>query len=134
MAALVNRDDVLAAGRVAAEAGMLDTCVIRRRTGEASDEWGAVAETWTQLYSGKCRVQHRDVQAQEEIAGEARLLMVRLEVHLPMSVVGLEPEDEVLITASRSDPDLPGRVFTIRDLAHGTEKTARRIGVVERTS
>ncbi|WP_145830909.1 DUF6093 family protein [Actinoplanes teichomyceticus] len=130
----MNRAETLAAGRAAAEAGMVDTCIIRRPAGETTDEWGNTTPTWTQLYAGRCRVQQQSVQAQEERTGEARLLMVRLEIQLPMSVTGLEPEDQVEITASAHDPDLPGRTFVVRDLAHGTEKTARRIGVVERTS
>lgn len=124
----------LAQGRKAIEARMVDACVIRRPSGETTDQWGNISPTYTEIYQGKCRVQQQGVQAQEQLAGEARLLMVRLEIQLPMTVTGLEPEDQVEIIASAFDPDLPGRVFTIRDLAHGTEKTSRRIGVVERTS
>lgn len=130
----MSLDDFLARGRAAAESLMVDACTIRRQTDEDTDEFGNIIPSWVYLYSGKCRVQQPVAQAAEEMAGQARLLMVRLEVQLPMSVAGLEPEDEVFITASVNDPDLPGRVFTIRDLAHGTHKTARRIGVVERTS
>lgn len=131
----MSRASVLARGRAAAEAGMVDACTIRRSTGETTDPVsGVVTPTWQQLYAGKCRVQQKSIQAEDEDAGEARLLMVRLEVQLPMSVTDLEPDDQVLITASESDPDLPGRVFTIADLFHKTHATARRIGVVERTS
>jgi hypothetical protein len=66
--------------------------------------------------------------------GEAALVLLRLEVQLPMSVVGLAEGDEVTITASTLDPDLVGRVFVVRDLAHKTHATARRVGVVEKTS
>lgn len=130
----MSRASVLARGRAAAEAGMVDACTIGRQSGEATDQWGNVTPTWTQLYAGKCRVQQTAALAQEETVGESRLLMVRREIQLPMSVTGLEPDDQVLITASATDPDLPGRTFIVRDLAHGTDKTARRVGVVERTS
>jgi hypothetical protein len=131
----VFRDDVLARGRAAAEARMVDACTIRRRNGETTDQnTGEITPTYDQLYQGKCRVQQEAMQAQQQDAGEAYLLMVRLEVHLPIAVTGLQPDDEVKITASISDPDLPGRTFYIRDLAHASEKTARRVGTVERTS
>lgn len=126
---------VLARGRAAAEALMVDACTIRRATGEAgSDDDGNVAETYEQIYVGKCRVQQTSAQAAQEDVGEDFQLMLRLEVHLPMSVTGLEAGDEVAITASAHDPDLVGRVFLVRDLAHKTYATARRIGVTERTS
>jgi hypothetical protein len=126
---------VLARGRAAAEALMVDACSIRRKTGETTGAGGYVTPTYgAPLYTGKCRVQQAAAQAQQQDPGEAYVLMLRLEVQLPMSVTGLEPEDEVTITASVHDEDLVDRVFLIRDLAHATHKTARRVQVVERTS
>lgn len=128
-------ESVLTRGRAAAEALMVDACVIRRRTGETTDDDGNVTPTYgPDLYSGKCRTQQPNAQAAQADVGEDYQLLLRLEVHLPMSVVGLEVGDEVMITASVYDPDLPGRVFLVRDLAHKTHATARRLGVTERTS
>ncbi|MFF0823059.1 DUF6093 family protein [Micromonospora haikouensis] len=125
---------VLARGRAAAEARMRDACRIRRATGETTDDDGNVIRTYgPDLYVGKCRVQQTSAQAAQEDVGEDFQLMLRLEVHLPMSVTGLEVGDEVTVTASQHDPDLPGRVFLVRDLAHKTHATARRVGVTERT-
>jgi hypothetical protein len=39
----------------------------------------------------------------------------------------------VTITTSVNDPDLTGRVFAVNELAHKTEATSRRIGVIEVT-
>jgi hypothetical protein len=131
----VSRAAVLARARIAAEAGMADTCTIRRRTGETTDEAnGTITPTWASLYAGKCRVQQAQAQAEPRDAGEAHLLLLRLEVQLPMSVTGLQVGDEVTITAAAYDADLPGRVFLVRDLAHKTDATARRVQVTERTS
>lgn len=114
---------------------MVDACTIRRRNGETTNpNTGEITPTYDLLYQGKCRVQQQAMQAQQQDAGQAYLLMVRLEVHLPIAVTGLQPDDEVQITTSITDPDLPGRTFYIRDLAHASEKTARRVGTVERTS
>lgn len=126
---------VLARGRAAAELLMVDACTIRRKTGETTTAGGVVTPTYgAALYTGKCRVQQAAAQAQQQDPGEAFVLMLRLEVQLPMSVTGLQTEDEVTITASAHDPDLVGRVFLIRDLAHATHKTSRRVQVLERTS
>lgn len=135
-------DDLLARGRAAAEALMVDTCTIRRRTGETTGPGGVVTPTYEVLYGpdiepyrGRCRIQQpQSGQSVPETPGEAYVLMVRLVLQLPMAVAGLQTEDEVTIESSRNDPDLPGRVFLLRDLAHKTHATARRIGVQERTS
>lgn len=124
---------VLARGQRAAKRRMVDTCTIRRSTGDTTDpNTGVVTATWKQLYAGRCRVQHGLAQAAQHDTGQDSLLLVRLQVHLPMTVVGLEVNDQITITTSR-DPDLVGRVFLVRDLFHKTDATARRVGVTERT-
>ena len=131
----MSRENVLARGRQAAEASFVDTCTIRRRTGTTTDpDTGQTTPTYSNLYSGTCRVQQKQAQANQADVGEAYLLMLMFEVQLPMSVTGLRTEDEITITASAHDPDLPNRVFLIRELAHKTDATARRVGVQERTS
>jgi hypothetical protein len=130
----MSRASVLARGRAAAEAGMVDACTIRRRAaGGATDpDTGYPTQTWTDLYAGKCRVQQAQAQAGREDVGEDRLLLLRLEVQLPMTVTGLQVGDEITIATSQ-DPDLPGRVFLVHDLAHKTDATARRVQCLERT-
>lgn len=131
----MSRAAVLARARIAAEAGMEDTCVIRRRTGETTDPTsGVVTPTRVGVYTGKCRMQHSVAQSQQHDVGEDFVLLQRIELQLPMSVVGLEVGDEVTMTASAYDPDLPGRVFLVRDLFHKTNATARRVQLTERTS
>jgi hypothetical protein len=130
----MTRAILLAQGRKAAEQGMVDACTIRRLTGQSTDSFsGVVTDTWLDLYAGKCRVQQAQAQAQQHDAGQDYLLLLRLELQLPMSVVGLQVGDEITITASAHDPDLVGRVFLSHDLAHKTEATARRVQVTERT-
>lgn len=130
----MTRGTVLARGRAAAEQGMVDACTIRRVASVTTDPLtGATTPTWTDLYAGKCRVQQHQAQAQREDVAEDHLLLLRLEVQLPMSVTSLEVGDEITMTSSAHDPDLPGRVFLIHDLAHKTEATARRVQCVERT-
>ncbi|MET0521476.1 MAG: DUF6093 family protein [Jiangellaceae bacterium] len=130
----MSRAGVLARGQRKAEAGMDDRCLIRIRTGETVDQNTAeVVPTYDTIYEGKCRVQQTNIQAAEEDAGQAALLMVRLQLQLPVSATGIEPDMDVDITASR-DPDLIGRPYVVRDLFHKTDATSRRIGIIERTS
>lgn len=126
---------VLARGRVAAENLMTDSAVIRRVTGSTTDpSSGVITPTYSTIYTGKARVQQPKAQGAQANVGEASLILLRLEVQLPMSVVGLQEGDQVTITASANDPDLVNRVFTIRDLGHKSHATARRVQVTEKTS
>lgn len=132
----MSRASALARGRLAAEAGMRDTCSIRRELGTAVDDnTGDETIVWEQLYVGKCRVQQRsEANSQQETPGEDYQLLQRVELQLPMSVTGLREADEVTITAAVADPDLAGTVYLIRDLFAKTDATARRVGVTRRTS
>lgn len=132
----MSRADVLARGRAAAEAGMTDTCTIRRRTGVATDpDTGATVPAYLSPdpYAGKCRVQQHQASADRKDVGQDFLLILSLEVQLPVSVTGLQVGDEITITAATYDSDLVGRVFKIHDLAHKSEPTARRVQCIERT-
>jgi hypothetical protein len=130
----MSRDSVLDRGRTGAEAGMVDACTIRRITGESTNpDTGAVVRTYATQYTGECRVQQAKAAANQQDAGEDYVLLLRLEVQLPMSVTGLEVGDEITITASAHDADLSDRVFLIRDLAHKTHATSRRVQCIERT-
>jgi 3'-phosphoadenosine 5'-phosphosulfate sulfotransferase len=129
----MSRAALVVRAQAAAEAGMVDACTIRRKTGKATDDFsGVVTPTWVSLYAGKCRVQHSRPQSEQYDAGEDYQLQLRLILQLPMSVTGLEVGDQVTITASQ-DPDMVGRVFLTRDLFHKTDASARRIGVTEGT-
>lgn len=133
----MSRASAIERGRTAAELGMVDACTIRRRsTGGTTDpDTGSptVAYLSPNPYAGKCRVQQAQASANQQDVGEDNLLLLRLEVQLPMTVVGLEVGDEITITSSARDPDLVGRLFRIHDLAHKTDATARRVQVIERT-
>lgn len=134
----MSRDSVLARGRLAAEAGMVDTCTIRRRDpdSEVTDPvTGVITKAYLpgNIYSGKCRVQRSQAMAQQHDAGEDHILLRQLTLQLPITAVGLEVGDEVTITASAHDPDEVGRHFLIRDVEAKTEATARRAQCTERT-
>lgn len=131
---MVNPAPALTRGRAAAEAIMVDACIITRVTGESTNEdTGVVTPTTAEVYDGKCRVQQSQLGADSTPAdpGEAYVRLVAFELQLPMSVTGLRVGDVATITASALDPDLVGRAFNILGLAHKTHATARRLQVQE---
>lgn len=133
----MSRASVLARGQAAALAGMVDTCTIRRVTGWTTDDFsGTRVPTYLSPdpYSGKCRVKQVQALPENHDAGEDYVVLSRLQLQLPVSVTGVEVGDEVTMTASVHDPDLPGKVFTVRGPAEGSEITARRFEVTERAA
>lgn len=130
----MSRQQLLEEARAFALEGMVDTCTIQRKTGETTDADGVITPTYSTLYSGVCRVQQQQPYAERHDAGQAYLLLLRLEVQLPMTITGLEPDDILTIVTSVMDADLPGRVFVVRDLAHKTDASSRRIQCQEVTS
>ena len=72
--------------------------------------------------------------ARPQNVGEALVYQLLIDVQVPMSVTGLAVGDVVTVTASALDPDLVGRHFWVKDLAHKTHMTARRLGCEEVTS
>jgi predicted RecA/RadA family phage recombinase len=140
----MSRASVLARGRAAAEAGMLDACVIRRETGSTTDrETGVPTPTFEQIYpalatgdsSAVCRVQEifgfaRDTSPSPDQSQLARYRILQLPVE---SSEGVRVGDQVVITACVNDPDLVGVVMVVRDQSGKSEATARRIGIEEIT-
>lgn len=111
---------------------MVDECVIRRDGGTTYDpETGYPTPVTTEVYAGKCRIQQQTASAADRNVGEAAVLLLHLEVQVPMSVVGVQADDVVEVTASRHDPDLLGRRFrcgtcSTRRMRHRGGSAARR--------
>lgn len=125
----------VAAGRRAAEALMTDTCVITEVIGTVTDDLtGQVTEQTAVRYSGRCRMQIPAATGQRVDAGEVTVTVLRMQLQLP--VIGSENVrrgNQVLVTASAGDPALAGRTWVVRDLAHKSHATARRLTVEEIT-
>jgi hypothetical protein len=85
------------------------------------------------VYAGRSKVQARALQGQAPTVGEYAASVLRLEVHLPVSVTGVAVAEVVGVTAS-ADPELVGRRFTVTGLSHKTMLTARRLAVEEVTA
>jgi hypothetical protein len=133
----MSRTSVLARGQAAAEAGMGDACTIRRENSSDTTDpvTGVGTRTYTTIYIGKCRIQQQAAIARPHDVGENKVWLVRFDLQLPVATsADLQVGDQVTITASVNDPDLVGRVFAVNELAHKSEATSRRVGIIEETA
>lgn len=114
---------------------MVDTCFIRRKTGETTDlETGVITPTYTTIYQGKCRVQQIAPMSKPADVGQAAVWLQRLTLQLPVSeTTGIASNDLVTITAAAFDPDLLNRTWHVRELGHKTHATMRRVQIEEVT-
>jgi len=123
-----------AQAQAAARAIMLDTCLVRRLTGTATDaSTGAVTPTYATVYSGACRFQQRSQSsASPHQTGPEPQFLAEMELHLPAGTTGLDSDDLVTAVTSQ-DPDLLGRQWHVRQTAHKTFVSAHRYSLSEVT-
>lgn len=130
----MTRASILAAGRAAAEAGMVDSCTIRRVTGRSTDPvTGVVSDVLTEVYSGKCRVQTQGNWGERRDVAQDSMVLLTVQVQLPISVTDARAEDRITIDSSVNDAALVGKVFLMRDEHYKSEATARRVMVTRVT-
>lgn len=133
---MLNPGPVLARGRAAAEALMVDACtVVRQGTPTTNPDTGAVTHPTTSIYSGKCRFQSTSssgpATAAPQDLGGASVLVSTPVLQLPVAVTTVQPDDLVTCTASAHDPGLVGKTWRARPNPRGTHKTKTTIGLVE---
>jgi hypothetical protein len=129
----VSITGILARGRQVAEQLMTDACTITRVTGQTLNETtGQYVDTTSTIYTGKCRVQLRNMTvASLPLSGDRQVVALQLEVSIPLSSTAPKVGDKVTVTASQNDPALVSRVFRVREEMHKSHATARRIVVQE---
>jgi hypothetical protein len=125
----VSASDTALAGRQLATSLMTDRCTIGRPGGQiVNPDTGAVTDAVTDFYAGACRVKPiTSVQAGEAAAGERVIVMRSYTVTVPMAQAGVRVGDVVTVTACQLDPALTGTVLRVRDIAKGSQITARRL-------
>lgn len=131
----MSRASVLARGRVAAEAGMVDTCLIERSTDSSTDGSGNVTFTYTTVYSGPCRLQELTGLSRETHPSPDQLVLARNRtLQLPVAgSEGVKVGDKVTITTCVNDADMTGARMVVRELSGKTDATMRRLGVDQLT-
>ena len=113
---------------------MLDSCVITRPAA-GKGTWNESTGQYdpdppTTVYTGKCKVQTRDVQVTTPDVAGREAFIVEWTLHLPVvGSEGVRQGDTAQVTASALDAALVGRTFVIQGPHVGTAKTARRLPV-----
>lgn len=122
-------------GRRRAEDLMLDTCTITR-PGEGKGTWNEATGTYdppapVTVYTGRCKVQTRDVQVSTPDVAGREAFVVEWTLHLPVvGSEGVRQGDTATVTAAAFDAAMVGRTFVVQGPHVGTAKTARRLPVV----
>jgi hypothetical protein len=129
--------DLLAEGRAAAEAIMLDACTITRVTGPEGplDPETGLREPapTTTIYAGKCKVQTYEPHESAKEAGDHVFTEQRYHLHLPIGAGPVAVNDIATVTAASADAGLVGRSYRIAGLHHKSLATAQRLLVDEIT-
>lgn len=128
----VSSESALLEGRTAALSLMTDACIVKRETGTAMDPTTLVmVPTFATVYSGPCRVQAAALVARTPNAGDAVHVVTASELQLPVSATVILPGDTATLTASVSNPGLPGRVFRVASETPKTHGTKRSFAIEE---
>lgn len=119
-----------------AEARMLDTAVIRRKTGGTTQdpETGSTIPEYADVFFTPCRVKTtRTYGVQNEEVGGRTAQTVAREFHIPVDSPQVYPDDVAVMVEVHpsSDPSLEGVSLTLSGPAPGSQVTARRIEVLE---
>lgn len=138
--------DLLAEGRAAAEAIMLDACTITRVTGPEGEmdlETGLPTPAPTATVyplpggvaplDGRCKVQTYEPHESTRESGDHVYTEQRYHLHLPIGAGPFQVGDTATITAAAADPQLIGRSYRIAGLHHKSLATAQRLLVDEIT-
>ena len=107
---------------------MTDACVVTRANSPLlNTTTGAITDTPTTVYTGKCRFKAQQSTTPRDVgADKAAVPEVLPIVSVPVSVTAIREGDRVTITAS-NDPGLVGKVLIVRTVLGGTYITARRL-------
>lgn len=124
----------ITAGRVLAEALMLDTCTaVRPAAPSTNATTGSVTTSSTSLYSGKCKVQAGGLSSSTpEVSGRVATVE-RPSVHVPVGAWTPMVGDVITITAAQ-DAVMVGRLYRVAAIGLKSHATALRLGVEEVTA
>jgi len=124
-------ESAMLGGRLAAEALMVDTCLITS-PGSGEPTWDDEDGTYTEperpvVYEGPCKVQRTALEPRQAEAGERTFAVEAARVDVPMAVVGVRIGQRVEILTAEYDPDLAGARFRVESIGAKTWATARRL-------
>lgn len=130
---------IIADGRREAEALMLDTATVRRRTGftTQNETTGQEVPTTTVVFTTPCKLQSRSRLGDSFIGvsqyGGHQGTSLDIDIHIPLSKPPVLTDDLITVTSpgAFTDPQMEGRVFRVLASPSKSFATARRIPVQE---
>lgn len=133
---------VIAAGRVAAEARMLDSCRITRIVGKTfNDDNGQYEDDVLQVYpaddtldAGRCEFSGLGGASgvTDPVAGGYEFTLQDCTLKLPVvGSEGVHLDDTVTCVSAAFDAELVGRTWTVKALFHRSQATSRRLVITE---
>lgn len=125
--------DGLAELRIHAESKMRATCVIERKSGEAT-VGGVVTTTWTEIYDGKCELTDFDSHPMEREVVGGTLTASSPSLRLPVSAPVVAINDRVRITSDPDNPTLVGLTVYVSGIRRKGMEKSRRITVTDQQS
>lgn len=128
----MSAEAAVLAGRVQAEALMIDACTIAR-PGEPvfSEATGQLTTPSVTVYSGKCKVQSKDSATSSPEAGEHTFTVVSRQVHIPANAADIKDGDVITITASRLNVFTVGKQYRVAGFTPDSFDIAARLPVKE---
>lgn len=120
---------VLGMGRRMAVSRMTDSCTVTRAGAKTLNEsTGTYSASVVSVFTGQCRIKSGSGVSQGD-AGSELVVVSQVELHLPVSAVGVLPGDTVTVTGSATRADQVGRKFTVVSAFDGSQTTALRYRV-----
>ncbi len=112
---------------------MRDTCIIERKTGRTfSETTGQYTDTWTTIYTGRCRFKAAGG-GSDVTTGEGELTLHRYGLDLPWNVGPVIQRQDRATMLTCPDDDWPiGRRMEVVDVGFSGETTARRLSIEDR--
>lgn len=136
----MNRRAGLKRARRAAERNMSDRCKVERPTGAAITDQGTgkVTRAMTLIYpvgseDGRCEVKQSEGQANTPSSGGYRFTAQGSVVKLPVGAGPGQVNDVITMLESAFDPNLPGTVYRVVEIAKATAASSQRLRVEEIT-
>lgn len=124
--------DAVLRGRVAAEALMVDACVVHRPGALITDpDSGAVTRSQEVVYEDKCKLQQTLAQSRNTVAGEHKFTVQDIRWDTPVGSGPFRVDDIVTVTSAELDNQLVGRQFRVAGRFNKSAATAQRIRVEE---
>jgi hypothetical protein len=121
---------LISRGRILAERLMVDACTVKRTTGQTVGAGGVITPTTTTVYGGRCRLTQRGTGGSWADVGEQARVVSRLVLQVPVGAPEVLEGDKVTMTASALDPQLVGKVFSVRSVAHQSYPTRCEVEVI----